>query len=104
MKISADDAEGILSCQRSDPQIIFGDRSPLLPELVTNSRVVSRSVQIDRKDDRTRDHEVKTASEALLLARPHQTVSIFTNHNGRKMMLLFERENFCNRLIAAQER
>lgn len=76
------------------------DRPPLLPEFVANSRVVEGSNQVDRKDDRSRDHQVKPASEKILLVRPRQTVPIFTDHDGRKMMLLFEGENFCDGLIA----
>jgi hypothetical protein len=51
-----------------------------------------------------RNHEIENASETSLLVRPGQTVSILTNHDGRKMMLLFEGENFCNGLITTEER
>ena len=104
MQIAANDPLAVLTRQRCNPQIIFRDGPPLLPKFVANSRVVDGSIQVDRKNDRSRDQQVKHASEARLLARPRQTVSIFTNHDGRKMMLRFEGENFCDVLIATQER
>lgn len=103
MKISADDAKGILSCQRSDPQIVFGDRPALLPEIVANSCVMEGSVQADRKNDRLVNQQVKHASEVRLLPRPHQAISIFADNDGRKVMLVFEGENFGNRLIATKK-
>ena len=104
MNVTADDSKAVLSRQRSDPQIIFGNRPPLLAEFVANSRVVKGRIQVDRKDDGLRNHQIENASETSLLVRPGQAVSIFTNHDGRKMMLLFEGENFCEASITSEER
>jgi hypothetical protein len=103
MDIAANDAERILSRQRRDPQIVFGDRPPLLSEIVADSRVMEGRIQADRKNGRLVDEQVKYASEVRLLARPHQAVSIFADDDGRKVMLLFERENFGDRFIATKK-
>ena len=104
VNVAADNPQGILTRERRNPQIIFRDRPTLLPQFVANPRVVKRRIQIDCKNARARDQQGQHRSEALPPVRSRQAVSILTNDDGGKMMVLFEGEKFGNRLIAAEER
>src|SRR2546421_621388 len=104
MKITANDPQIVLTRQRGDPQIVFWNRPALLSQFVANPRVVKRRIQIDCKNARARDQQGQHRSEALPPVRSRQAVSILTNDDGGKMMVLFEGEKFGNRLIAAEER
>jgi len=103
VNVVANDSQALLTCESGNPQIVFRDRSALLAEVVANSRVVKSCIQVNRKDDGLRNHEIENASEASLLVRSGQTVSVFTNHDDRKMMLMFEGENFCEASITTEK-
>lgn len=49
------------------------------------------------------DQEVEESSETTAMARPEQSVPVFTNDDHRKMMLLFLPEDLSNRRIAGEK-
>lgn len=89
MIVARDHRQLMLEREGRNPQVILGNRTTALPQLLAQRRVVRRGPNIDRQHDRFVNQQVEKPSETIAIAGSGQAVSVFSDHDHRQMMSIF---------------